>query len=86
MQKLLHSIRQRALIVTLTAMALALSAATTFAQSITIDPQPIFDGISNNLPWIMDLFSLPIGIQVGVVIVAFFGTMLIGAFTRIRSL
>lgn len=55
-------------------------------SGISVDPQPIFDSITTNLPWIMSLFSLPIGIQVGVVIVGFFGAMLIAAFTRMKNI
>ncbi len=57
-----------------------------FAQdstpAIDIDPTPLFEAINDNLPWIFLLFSIPIGILVGIAIVRGFGNLLVGAFER----
>ena len=82
---MMNNVLRRFTLWSLVVVALALSAFPMFAQSIDIDPTPIFTGINDNLPWIFDIFALPVGIQVGIAIVSFFGVMLVGAFRSIRS-
>lgn len=67
------------------AFVLALSVGSTFAQDSptlpTIDPQPIFDGISTYLPWVFAILAIPAGIMLAVKIARFIIKAFEGAFS-----
>jgi hypothetical protein len=63
-------------------MALAISVPA-FASGVTlpeIDPSPIFDGVTQYLPWVFGILAIPAGIRLAINIARFIVNSLMSAF------
>jgi hypothetical protein len=64
-------------------LALALGLMPAYASGVTlpeIDPSPIFDGVTQYLPWVFGILAIPAGIRLAINIARFIVDSLMSAF------